>query len=104
MNISIVIPAKDEQESIPELSQWISRVMQQHGFSYEVIFVDDGSTDGTWEEIQKLNLINADVYKRQFQQRNKREIFGHAFVEVCFDSCINFPVGRSLIDSFLEVN
>ncbi len=58
MNISVIIPAKDEQESIPELSQWISRVMQTHGFSYEVLFVDDGSTDGTWQEIQKANLLN----------------------------------------------
>ena len=52
-------PAKDEEESIPELSQWISRVMQEHGFSYEVIFVDDGSTDNTWEEIRKTSLINS---------------------------------------------
>lgn len=59
MNISVVIPAKDEEESIPELSQWISRVMQEHGFSYEVIFVDDGSTDNTWEEIRKASLINS---------------------------------------------
>lgn len=59
MNISVIIPAKDEQESIPELCQWISRVMQTHGFSYEVLFVDDGSTDGTWAEIQKANLINS---------------------------------------------
>ena len=58
-DISIVIPAKDEEESIPELSQWISRVMQEHGFSYEVIFVDDGSTDNTWEEIRKASLINS---------------------------------------------
>jgi glycosyltransferase involved in cell wall biosynthesis len=58
MNISVIIPAKDEQESIPELSQWISRVMQAHGFSYEVIYIDDGSTDRTWEEIQQMNLIN----------------------------------------------
>jgi len=58
MNISVVIPAKDEQESIPELSQWISRVMQTHGFSYEVIFVDDGSTDNTWSEIQKISGDN----------------------------------------------
>jgi glycosyltransferase involved in cell wall biosynthesis len=58
-NISVVIPAKDEEESIPELSKWISRVMQEHGFSYEVIFVDDGSTDNTWEEIRKVSLINS---------------------------------------------
>ncbi|MBX2901459.1 MAG: glycosyltransferase family 2 protein [Cyclobacteriaceae bacterium] len=58
MNITVVIPAKDEQESIPELSEWISRVMQAHGFSYEVIFVDDGSTDGTWQEIQKQRIAN----------------------------------------------
>src|SRR6186713_2762787 len=53
MNISVIIPAKDEAESIPELSQWISRVMKTHGFSYEVIYIDDGSTDATWEEIRK---------------------------------------------------
>lgn len=59
MNISVVIPAKDEQESISELSLWISRVMQAHGFSYEVIFVDDGSADNTWEEIVKMNETNS---------------------------------------------
>ena len=58
LDISLVIPAKDEEESIPELSQWISRVMDSHGFSYEVIFIDDGSTDGTWEEIKKANQAN----------------------------------------------
>jgi glycosyltransferase involved in cell wall biosynthesis len=58
MDISVIIPAKDEQESIPELSQWISRVMETHGFSYEVLFVDDGSTDGTWKAIQNVNLVN----------------------------------------------
>ena len=59
LDISVVIPAKDEEESIPELSQWISRVMQEYGFSYEVIFVDDGSTDNTWGEIRKASLINS---------------------------------------------
>ncbi len=59
MNISVIIPAKDEEQSIPELSQWISRVMETHGFSYEVIFVDDGSEDGTWEQIRKVSQGNS---------------------------------------------
>ncbi|SKC78864.1 glycosyltransferase family 2 protein [Ohtaekwangia koreensis] len=53
--ISVIIPAKDEEESIPELCQWISRVMQAHGLSYEVIFIDDGSSDTTWEQILRVN-------------------------------------------------
>lgn len=56
--ISVVIPAQNEEESIPELCQWISRVMQAHGFSYEVLIIDDGSTDSTWEKIQEVHLIN----------------------------------------------
>jgi glycosyltransferase involved in cell wall biosynthesis len=54
-DISVVIPAKNEEESLPELSQWISRVMQSHGFSYEVLFIDDGSDDGTWDQIRAIN-------------------------------------------------
>lgn len=57
--ISVIIPAKDEEESIPELCQWIGRVMQTHGLSYEVILIDDGSTDNTWEQILKLNTQDA---------------------------------------------
>jgi glycosyltransferase involved in cell wall biosynthesis len=54
-DISIVIPAKDEEESLPELCQWIGRALTPHGFSYEVIFIDDGSTDDTWEVIGKIS-------------------------------------------------
>ncbi len=54
-DISIVIPAKDEEESLPELCQWISRALTPHGFSYEVIFIDDGSTDSTWDVIEKIS-------------------------------------------------
>jgi Glycosyltransferases involved in cell wall biogenesis len=54
-DISVIIPAKDEEESIPELCQWISRVMKTHGFSYEVIIIDDGSVDGTWKQIQQVS-------------------------------------------------
>lgn len=53
--ISIVIPAQDEEESIPELCQWVARVMQTHGFSYEVIIIDDGSTDSTWQKILQVS-------------------------------------------------
>ncbi len=68
LDISLVIPAKDEQESIPELTQWISRVMQEHGFSYEVIFIDDGSTDNTWQEILKANAINPSIKGFRFNR------------------------------------
>lgn len=53
--ISVVIPAQDEEESIPELCQWIGRVMQAHGLSYEVIIVDDGSSDSTWQKILEVS-------------------------------------------------
>lgn len=52
--ISVVIPIFNEEESLPELINWISRVMHDHGFSYEVILVNDGSSDGSWDVIQNL--------------------------------------------------
>lgn len=61
-DISVIIPAKDEEESIPELCQWISRVMKEHGFSFEVIIIDDGSTDTTWQQIVAINE-NDDRFK-----------------------------------------
>lgn len=66
--ISVIIPAKDEEESIPELCQWISRVMQTHGFIYEVIFIDDGSTDETWEAIVKVNQGNQNIKGIRFNR------------------------------------
>ncbi|MCS6974026.1 MAG: glycosyltransferase family 2 protein [Cyclobacteriaceae bacterium] len=53
--ISVIIPVYNEEESLRELSQWINRALQPHSFSYEVIFVDDGSTDGSWEQIKSLS-------------------------------------------------
>jgi glycosyltransferase involved in cell wall biosynthesis len=66
--VSIVIPAKDEEESIPELCQWIARVMQTHGISYEIIFVDDGSTDGTWGKIAGINEDNPRIKGIRFNR------------------------------------
>src|SRR5690606_35063412 len=54
MDISVVIPLFNEAESLPELTSWIRRVMEEQGFSYEIVLVDDGSTDRSWEVIEAL--------------------------------------------------
>ncbi|MDN3203141.1 glycosyltransferase family 2 protein [Algoriphagus sediminis] len=59
--ISVVIPVFNEEESIPELTQWISRVMIQHGFSYELICVNDGSTDNSWTVIRELSKTDKEI-------------------------------------------
>lgn len=58
MDISIVVPLYNEAESLPELAAWIKRVMEANGFSYEVIFVNDGSTDDSWKVIKELGAAN----------------------------------------------
>ena len=58
MDISIVVPSYNEDESLPHLAEWIDRVMKEHNFSYEVIIVDDGSRDGTWKAAEKLHADN----------------------------------------------
>lgn len=68
MDISIVIPLKDEAESLPELCAWIKRVVDQHGYSYEVILVDDGSTDNSWDVIRQLRSGNSSIKGIKFQR------------------------------------
>ena len=68
MDISIVIPLLNEAESLPELSSWIEKVMQTNGYSFEVIFVDDGSTDDSWQVIEKLRAANPAVKGIKFQR------------------------------------
>ena len=67
MNISVVIPLLNEYESLRELHDWIAKVMQSNHFSYEVIFIDDGSTDKSWELITKLHQENKNVKGILFQ-------------------------------------
>ena len=55
MQISVIVPLLNEEESLPELAQWIARVMEAHAYSWEVIFVDDGSRDKSWEVVQELH-------------------------------------------------
>ncbi len=61
MNLSIVIPLLNEQESLPELHNWIVKVMTSHNFSYEILFIDDGSTDASWLTIEQLSNQNSNV-------------------------------------------
>ncbi len=68
MNISVVIPLFNEEESLPELSEWIARVMQANNFSYEIIFVDDGSKDNSWGIIENLAVNNPNIKGIKFRR------------------------------------
>ncbi len=68
MDISVVIPLYNEVESLPELHDWIKRVMDANGFSYEIIFIDDGSNDGSWELIEDLKKKNECVRGIKFRR------------------------------------
>ena len=68
MNISVVIPLYNEEESIPELFAWIKRVMEVHQYSFEVIFVNDGSTDSSWDKIVELSKENDTVHGIRFRR------------------------------------
>ena len=68
IDISIVVPLYNEVESIPELHTWIKRVMDENQFSYEVIFIDDGSKDGSWTVIEGLSINSNEVRGIKFQR------------------------------------
>lgn len=68
MDISLVIPLLNEEESLPELSAWIEKVMIENNYSYELIFVDDGSTDNSWEVIEQLRAKNPNIKGIKFQR------------------------------------
>jgi len=68
MDLSVVIPLLDEAESLPELAAWIEKVMQENNFSYEVIMVDDGSTDNSWKVIEQLSAGNNNIKGIKFQR------------------------------------
>ena len=70
MDISVVIPLYNEEESLLELFAWIQRVMMQNGFSYEVIFVNDGSTDRSWQVIEELAAQNDTVKGIKFRRNH----------------------------------
>jgi glycosyltransferase involved in cell wall biosynthesis len=68
MNISIVIPLLNEAESLPELTAWIARVMEQNSYTYEILFIDDGSQDDSWRVIESLSARNPNVCGIKFRR------------------------------------
>lgn len=68
LDTTVIVPAYNEEQSVSELTQWIDRVMLSSGLSYEIIFIDDGSEDGTWEEIQRAHATNPHVKGIKFNR------------------------------------
>lgn len=82
MDISVVVPLYNEEESLPELFAWIERVMSEHHFTYEVIFVDDGSTDGSWNVIENLSSRSENVKGIKFRRNyGKSPALYHGFLK-----------------------
>ena len=70
MDISVVVPLYNEEESLPELTAWIDKVMKKNNFSYEVLLVDDGSTDNSWEVVEKLSSNNSNIRGIKFRRNH----------------------------------
>ena len=63
MDISVIVPLYNEAESLPELTAWIERVMEENKFSYEIWFINDGSTDDSWQVIESLREKNSELWQ-----------------------------------------
>lgn len=68
MDISVIVPLKNEEESLPELAAWIQRVMDENHFTYDIWMIDDGSTDNSWEVIRELSAGNHNIKGIKFQR------------------------------------
>ena len=89
MDISVVIPLLNEDESLQELHDWIAKVMQSNRYSYEILFIDDGSTDNSWNVIESLSQKNSNVKGLRFQRNyGKSQALNAGFKEVQGDVII----------------
>lgn len=68
MDISVIIPLYNEAESLPELSEWIEQVMKENNYSYEIIFINDGSTDDSWNVIEDISKKNPSIHGIKFRR------------------------------------
>jgi glycosyltransferase involved in cell wall biosynthesis len=86
MDISVVVPLYNEAESLGELTRWIRRVMEEHEFTYEIIYIDDGSDDGSWQVIRNLQEEDAAVKAIRFRKNYGKSAALHlGFKEVAGD-------------------
>lgn len=83
MQLSVVIPLLNEEESLKELHHWLSEVLEANGFSYEIIFIDDGSTDGSWGVIETLSRKHKNIKGIRFHQNYGKSQALHAGFEAC---------------------
>lgn len=83
MDISVIVPLLNEEESLPELCQWIGRVMLENKYSYEIILIDDGSIDSSWKTIEKLNSEDSHIKGIKFRRNYGKS----AALNTGFDAC-----------------
>jgi len=98
LNISVVIPLYNEEESLPELAEWIHNVLSHHHYSYEIIFVDDGSKDNSWKVIEELQAKNNRIRAIKFRRNYGKS----AGLNVGFDAAkgdVVFTMDADLQDS-----
>ena len=82
MDISIVVPAYNEKESLPELCSWIKQVMDKNNYSYEVVIVDDGSSDFSWDTIESINKENPAIKGIKFKRNQGKSAALHTAFQV----------------------
>lgn len=102
MDISIVISLLNEEESLPELTDWIRRVMEQHNYDYEIIYIDDGSTDKSWEVISGLAQNNPHIKSVKFTRNYGKSAALHVGFERARGEVI-FTMDADLQDSPEEI-
>ncbi|MCR4858931.1 MAG: glycosyltransferase family 2 protein [Bacteroidales bacterium] len=83
MDISVIVPLFNEEESLPELASWIQRVMDEHQYTYEVVMVDDGSNDGSWAVVERLHAENPNIRGIRFRRNYGKSAALNTGFEAC---------------------
>ncbi|MBQ4441910.1 MAG: glycosyltransferase [Bacteroidales bacterium] len=83
MDISVIVPLFNEEESLPELAAWIKRVMDEHQYTYEVVMVDDGSNDSSWSVVERLHAENPNIRGIRFRRNYGKSAALNTGFEAC---------------------